>query len=43
MREVIQAVYTFPFWLLGWVSGLCVKGFLLARAALVKGFEDGKL
>lgn len=43
MAEVVQAVYTFPFWLAGWLWGLTVKGYHLARAALVKGFEDGKL
>lgn len=41
MAEFLKAAYAFPFWVLGWLGGTTVKALRLARAALVKGYQDG--
>lgn len=43
MADFIRAAYAFPFWALGWLGGVTVKGYRIAKAALIKGFQDGTL
>lgn len=41
INVLIALLWSLPFYAAGWLVGLLVKSYKLARAAVVLGFSDG--